>query len=256
LRDYVVNLSEFEERSMIGESNQVSAEIYNRFEDEFLVVVKSIPPFEYFEKSRIEQEIENLINLRHPCIGGPIGFVFPIEPDSSHGLKIIRLYCEGCSLAEVLSVRPGWWTSTVKAKVVVGIVLALRFAHSLGLVHGHLTARNILFDSDHNIQIVDFQTIFSRDRWTPKMDVDAFKSLLFEILVGRSAKDELSLPTNIPSFVSTMIKLRLDRESERGDSFNDILKILKQNNFQIEEHVDSAEVSAFVNWVESMEQSD
>jgi exonuclease V gamma subunit len=41
--------------------------------------------------------------------------------------------------------------------------------------------------------------------------------------------------------------------SERRFSFNDILEILKMNKFQIEDGVDSAEVSAFVNWVESAE---
>jgi hypothetical protein len=33
--------------------------------------------------------------------------------------------------------------------------------------------------------------------------------------------------------------------------FSTILKILKQNDFEIEDGVDSAEVSAFVDWVES-----
>jgi hypothetical protein len=56
----------------------------------FLVFVKSIPLFESLEKSRIEKETENLINL---CIAGPIGFVFLIESDSPQELKILRLYC-------------------------------------------------------------------------------------------------------------------------------------------------------------------
>jgi serine/threonine protein kinase len=237
LNDYVVNLSGFEERSKIGKCNKVSTEIYDRFEDEFLVLVKSNPHSENVEKSRIDQEMENLINLRHPCIAGPIAFVFPIESDSSHGLKIVRLYCESCSLTEVLSVCPIWWTSTVRAEVVAGIVLALRFAHSLQLVHGHLTANNILFDSDHNVQIVDFQTTlfelrecesegegesedetqlggFSRDKWTPTLDVDALVSILHEILVERSAKGQLSFPRKFPRFLSTMIKSRSDSTSK------------------------------------------
>jgi serine/threonine protein kinase len=69
------------------------------------------------------------------------------------------LYFEGSLLSEVLSVNPVWWTSTVKAKVVAGIVLGLRFAHSLGSFHGCLSARNILFDSNHFIEIVDFKPI-------------------------------------------------------------------------------------------------
>jgi hypothetical protein len=125
LRDYVVNLSVFEERSIISDSEEVPNEISHRIEDEFGVSVKLILLLETVEKSEIENELEKLINLRHPCIAGPIGFVFPIESDSLRELKIVRLYLEGCSLLEVFSINPMWWTSTVKAKAVAGIVLSL-----------------------------------------------------------------------------------------------------------------------------------
>jgi hypothetical protein len=52
---------------------------------------------------------------------------------------------EGISLTEVISMNPGWWTATTKAKTVAGIVLGIRYAHSLGLIHGHLNSRNIFF---------------------------------------------------------------------------------------------------------------
>jgi hypothetical protein len=44
LKDYQLNISEFEERSMICETGAESNRIYDRVEDEFLVVVKSIAP--------------------------------------------------------------------------------------------------------------------------------------------------------------------------------------------------------------------
>jgi serine/threonine protein kinase len=121
--------------------------------------MKSKPISENVEESQIEHEIEKLINLRHPCINPPVAFVFGIKSGSREKVTIVRLYFEGCSLSEVVSVNPTWWTSTIKAKAVTGIVLGLRFAHSLGLRHGHLTVNNILFDSDHCIQIVDFNAI-------------------------------------------------------------------------------------------------
>jgi serine/threonine protein kinase len=172
-------------------------------------------------------------------------------------------------LTDVLSIRPSWWTSTVKAKIIAGIVLGLRFAHSLGLVHGHLSGSNIVLDSDHCIQIVDFQLIrfildegqtakelqlgsFLRKGWTQRTDIYAFASILFEIVVGRPAKGEASVPTSIPSFVSKIIETGL--WSERQFSFHDILELLKENDFQIEDGVDSAEVFAFVNRIESAEQ--
>jgi serine/threonine protein kinase len=269
LGDYIANLSTFEERSMIYDSDEVRNQIYYRVEDEFSVIMRSKPLSENIEES----EIERLINLGHPSIAAPIGFVFPIESDSPQELKIVRLYFEGCSLAEVLRVDPVWWTSTVKAKAIAGIVLGLRFAHSLGLVHGNLTMNNILYDSDYCIQIVDFNAIalevdkseneevtpfggFSGKGWTHERDIQAFASILFELVFGRPLQDEASIPTGIPNFVSMIIESGLSPLSRLSYSFNTILKILKKNDFQIEDDVDSAEAAAFVSWAQSAEQPD
>jgi serine/threonine protein kinase len=105
----------------------------------------------------------------------------------------------------------------------------LRFAHSLGLVHGHLTANNILFDSDHCIEMVDFKPIglevgesegevegegevgtqlvgFSWKGWTLERDIGGFASILFELMFGRPPLGEVSIPTGIPAFVSKIIE--------------------------------------------------
>jgi serine/threonine protein kinase len=234
----------------------------NRYNSFISIKLESKPLSENIEKPEIENEIETLINLRHPCIAAPIGFVFRIESDSQRELKIVRLYLEGCSFLEVLSVNPLWWASTVKAKAVAGIVLDVRFAHSLGLVHGHLTENNILFDSDHCIQIVDFNPTvlevadseseegtqlggFSGKGWTPEMDIQVFTAILFELLFGRPPAGAVSTPTGIPDFVSGIIKTSFSPIFGSSYSFNTILEILKQNDFEIEDGVDSAEVSAF-----------
>jgi hypothetical protein len=70
---------------------------------------------------------------------------------------------------------------------------------------------------------------------------------------GHHPQNEASIPTGIPDFVSRIIQTGLSPISRRSSSFNTILDILKQNDFQIEDGVDSAEVSAFVSWVESVE---
>jgi hypothetical protein len=279
--DYIVKVSEIEARSIICDSDEISNEIYHRIEDEFFVFMKWQPFSATVEKSQIDNEIENdiehkiekLINLHHPCIAAPIGFVFPIESGSRRELKIVRMYSEGCSLSEVVSINPIWWTSTVKAKAVVGIVLGLRFAHSLGLIHGYLTGNNILFDLNHCIEIIDFRGIVleacesesesgtqfggvSGKKWTLEKDIQGFVSILFEIMFGVPPQDEISIPTGIPDFVSRIIKSGFSPISRRSYSLNTILNILKENDFQIESDVDSAEVSSFVRWVESAEQGD
>jgi serine/threonine protein kinase len=101
----------------------------------------------------IEKGIEKLINLCHPCITALNGFVF--APGSLE-LKVLRMSSESESLTEVIGTSPVRWTPTAKAKAVAGLVLGLRFAHSLGLIHGHLTTNNIVFELNHRIQITDF----------------------------------------------------------------------------------------------------
>jgi hypothetical protein len=94
---------------------------------------------------------------------------------------------------------------------------------------------------------------FSRKRWTSGRDIQAFASILFELMFGRPPQGETSIPKRIPGFVSRMIKSGLSHISGTSCSFSTILEILKQNDFKIEDGVDSAEVSAFVSWVESTE---
>jgi serine/threonine protein kinase len=106
-------------------------------------------------ESQIEAEIENLMNLRHPLIATPIGFV----TQTAGEFKVARLYAAGGSLAEILRASPLWWTPTMKSKTVVGIVLALRFAHSLGLIHGGLKSSNVLFDNSYRVLVADFAPI-------------------------------------------------------------------------------------------------
>jgi hypothetical protein len=127
--DYLIDLSVFEEGSGLDEIEGISSEMYRRCEDGSLVIVNSIGEFESKESLMIE--IENQLNLFHPCILSRIGFIFDRELRISGELKIIGLYSEGSLLSEVISEDPIWWTATAKAKAVAGIVLGLRFAHSL-----------------------------------------------------------------------------------------------------------------------------
>jgi hypothetical protein len=94
---------------------------------------------------------------------------------------------------------------------------------------------------------------FSREGWTPKIDIQGFASILFEIVVGRPITSETSIPTTIPAFVYSIIESGLRMNSGTERSLHDIFDILKANDFEIEDGIDSSEVSAFVNWVEPAE---
>jgi hypothetical protein len=268
--DYQIDLSAFEERSVLDELDGNLSEIYERNEDGSLVIVNSKNGFD--SKESLAVEIENLLNLFHPCILSPIGFIFGQDSTISGELKIVGLYSEGISLSEVISENPVWWTATAKAKAVAGIVLGLRFAHSLGLIHGHLNSTNIRFDMDHRIQIADFcrigreagesekdREILSGERWSPYLDVRGFGLILFEIIVGHPmmlsgvANNQITLPSDVPMFVSNLIEA--GQSSGCRQSFNGIFNVLKNYDFRIMSGVDLGDVLTFISWVESFESS-
>jgi hypothetical protein len=113
-----------------------------------------------------------------------------------------------------------------------------------------LAVGEIEIESEDGTQLVGF----SGKGWTPERDVQAVASILFELVFRRSPQSESSIPTGILDFVSRIIKSGLSPLSGTSYSFYTILNILKKNTFQREDGVDSAEVSTFVNWVESPEQ--
>jgi hypothetical protein len=86
------------------------------------------------------------------------------------------------------------------------------------------------------------------------MDIRAFGSLLFEIVVGRPANGERNIPEGVPKFVSDIIEAGFSAESGTFRSFGDIFESLKKNRFGIVAGVNSAEVSAFVDWISLLDQ--
>jgi hypothetical protein len=96
----------------------------------------------------------------------------------------------------------------------------------------------------------------SGEEWRLERDIQAFALILLEIIVGESATTVASIPASIPNFVAKIIKLGLCHTSDKRYSFNDVFEILEENNFRIEDSVDSEEVSAFVSWVESADHPD
>jgi serine/threonine protein kinase len=231
--------------------DDISNEQYLPRDDDSKFIVKSFDCCKSGENYLIE--LENLFNLHHPYIAPSMSFIFPGD---SQELMIVQLYAERNSLSEVISTNREWWTATGNAKAAVGIVLGLRFLHSFGLIHGHFNSNNLIFDSDHRIQITDFCPIgfdfgesptdadmhvrsFSGEGWSIMIHFSGFASILFEMVDDRLAAQpnvsgsETSTTTAVPVFVSTLIAAGQSPESHIMESFIDIFDFLKENDFAI-----------------------
>jgi serine/threonine protein kinase len=259
----LLTFSGFSEGSELSERDEISPPLSNGSDNEFQIIVKSNNLSACIANCHFMRTVELVMNMRHPCIAAVIGVLFPSR---FHKLQIVRLFCGGTSLSHVVSTSPEWWTPTAKAKTIVGLVLGMRFAHSFGLLHGHLTGNNILFDGDGMIQISDFclsslreqeevqSTMaevggFSGEIWTPKADVQAFFKLLSDIVIGISSEHG-GHGREIPLFISEMIEKRRSADLKAIESFIDIFEALKRNKFRIMHGVNIEEVSNFVSWIE------
>jgi hypothetical protein len=264
--DCLLDLSGLSKGSLLNESDGISTRTYHRGDDEIWIHVKSMGFSMWVDEGHLERIIAKLMTFRHPCIAGVIGVDLQLP---SRELKIVEMSRRGSSLLQVVSSSPEWWTPTAKAKAVVGLVLGLRFAHSFGQVHGHLTENDIDLDENGMIEIKDFCMNdlyefesdkggmvdlggFSRESWKPNADIQAFSRILsaivFETFACQDGRDR-----DIPLFVSKIIAQGQPGNLRGMESLTDIFEILKQKDFKILAGVDVEEVSNFASWIESSE---
>jgi hypothetical protein len=104
------------EKSELPETDLISTQIYQECDSELCIVVKSINLSLSEDKVRVERSIENMMNLRHPCIAGVFGLV---DSSALQVLKIIRQHIEESSVSKVALRSPEWWTAIAKAKAIV-----------------------------------------------------------------------------------------------------------------------------------------
>jgi serine/threonine protein kinase len=286
LANYTLDLSTFDRKQNPNLSERLGrfVGLYQRESDHFEITVKEFPRFGSAKDDALLCLLEMLTHLKHPSIAPLFGIVLPTDSTS---LKIATLCCQSVSLNEVLANPPSWWTPTAKSKTIAGIALGMRFAHSLDCAHGSLKPSNILFDSNQNVQIVDFCSNLLRESVSNdgevsarceaedeaealQTDVLSFSSILFEILVGRSIVVETTwtgdveirfvddgeraaIPSFIPFFVRQLMEKVWSDDWWTRPSFSAIYEYLKQNNFDVVKGNDVTEVLRFVSSLEASE---
>jgi hypothetical protein len=99
-------------------------------------------------------ELTPLLALRHSCAVSISG----IQPPSrSTGPAVATALPPSPSLAALLRLSsPPWWTVTAKAVVIVGVLLAMVRAHSLGIAHRALRPDCVFLDANHRPKVGEF----------------------------------------------------------------------------------------------------
>jgi hypothetical protein len=245
--------------------------------DGSLIVVKSPKT-----QSAVERETEILKKMNHPLImkySSPLAIEF--VPNGS-----LANHLPGHQNTDLCP----WRKPTRIAKIIVGIVLAMRYIHSQNVIHGDLTPNNILLDWKWNIRIADFGRNISSDCaqvWpsadfhylapecyeheiTPESDVFSFGLILYELIVGKSAISATLNPyqiagmmilkdwmPDIPNFVLPQTKdLIMDcllKDNWDRPSFSDIFDRIKEMRFKLMPRVNSSKLVKCVKEIEAWE---
>ena len=252
------DFDDYKDDSIIGEGAMSSVNIVIKEEKYAKKVLKD---FSYKNMQGFIREVEILFKIPHPCI---IRIIAVNYGDEDHPPSLI-LALESTSLEKVVSKKE--INDNLKCRIVVEIVLGMRYIHQKGFMHRDLKPSNILLSKELHVRISDFGLAREEDletsqskgvgtlrfmapelfdesenetKYTNKVDVYSFGITLIYIITGRyptfSLKNVVtgtvpSLPSTIPVWVRDLILSCISLSPDNRPSFSEIFNIIKMNNY-------------------------
>lgn len=177
----------------------------------------------------LRAEAARLAQLDDPHVVSVYGFVQ--EPDAAY---LVLEWIEGATLAEVLAA--GGRLSVAQALGVCrGALSGLAHAHARGIVHGDVSASNVLVDTAGDSRLIDFGVGGSTPAYrapevgagaplSPAVDVYAAAAVLVHLLTGRATPDNSPDLGHVDSGIRPVLATALSPAP--GDRFPDAAAFL------------------------------
>ena len=172
-------------------------------------------------KLYISREIRILIQVQHPTIIQFRGFSY-VDFENHKNITILMDYMKNGSLADLIAkeekgLSPSEYNNTKRQIILIGIARGMMLLHKLHIIHRDLKPENILLDDDLYPHISDFglskffdpnhstsqsmadigtaaymaPEVIATERYNTKADVYSFGILMYEILSGKRAYQNL-----------------------------------------------------------------
>jgi serine/threonine protein kinase len=227
-----------------------------------------------------------LSQLTHPCILSLIGVVLPRANDPT--LRIATDLIRPCPLDRLIS--DGHFVGpTEQMKIIVGILLGMRYLHRSGIMHRDLKPANVLVDHHWVPKIADFGTskvlnvdiantlgtdtplyqateiIHGRDDYGFPADLYSFGCIRYEILTGRRVFPEKSFvhvgivavegirPDEWTSLFGDLADRSWAVDSRRRPTFEEWFQCLQETSLQVTDDVNRDQVMAMVERITAWE---
>jgi serine/threonine protein kinase len=213
--DYVRDFEQMKEIRRLGDGSLGVVTLVEDPETGKLIALKSIAIGISSGRREIVldfmKEVEELIQLVHPCVLEIVGCSLPMDDRPA---RIGMRFAANGSLKEAIAQRhdgttPSFLDDTGIAIIVCGIILGMQFIHSKGMIHRNLQPSNILINERGfacigdlgNSRLIDLDVtstkhigspiymapeLFEEEDCTSVVDVYSFALIVYELLVGES----------------------------------------------------------------------
>lgn len=228
--------------------------------------------------------IDCIKDLKHPCIIPFIGYMISDDIECTK-YYVITKYMGSNSLQDIIAkhnngIAPDDWDLLQKIKILYGVSSALQYIHGKDIVHGKLSASNVVLDQDFQPYITDtminkfsqndigHDTIYiapellrdSKD-YSTKTDIYAFGILALQVLSGKINAYEGILEEhsqlidyfqggnleNIPAIIRDIIMKCLSINQENRPSLEYIMSKLDEAVNSLENQTDTSNYAKFQN---------